>query len=293
MDQHQGPEANAVAGSDEKPIFYLANTRRNKHYDKCNLCLNILKLTDDHVPPQGATNVTKVEVQSLQQLMAGEEGAKYYRSTSSQNGLKFRTLCGICNSWLGHSYDPELIKFSWDVRHSLNSLLALPATMQVEINPDAVIRAVLGHLVASKVELDDAGIDRKVRTYLSDGAQLPPSDLNVFFWLYPFETTIVIRDVLMPSVRGQFDNFGMFNILKYFPLGFLVTEHQSYEGLVNLSLLATGDLTTRVRVPVHLVDPKPQGWPETPDNGNFLLMGQAGGNSVMAKPAKPSHIFRL
>lgn len=285
------PSANAVDANIQQvasPLIYRTQLKK-KNWDRCNICMNMRKLSDDHLPPQGATVVTEVEVKSLQQQWANDP--KHFRSAFSQNGLKFKTICRECNSKLGSNYDHELIRFTSHIRRTFNSILTIPETSHIEVNPDRIIRAVVGHLIAAKVEPD--GVDDKARAYLADEVALPPPGLNVFYWIYPFEPTVVVRDILMPAVRGDFGKgFGFFSVLKYYPLGFALADIQSYEGLENLANYAVGNLWQQVHVPIHLKHTRPLGWPESPTNGNFTIMGKAGGDSVTAMPTKPSAIYR-
>ncbi|UKP01513.1 hypothetical protein [Nostoc sp. UHCC 0870] len=62
---------------------------------KCNICGKDGKLTDDHVPPKGSLNPSKVKIMtlvgSIDKLHEKSIDSKITRT--SQNGLKFLSLC--------------------------------------------------------------------------------------------------------------------------------------------------------------------------------------------------------
>jgi hypothetical protein len=51
---------------------------------------------------------------------------------------------------------------------------------------------------------------------------------------------LTIRDVVMPSVRGNLETMGFFSILKYFPMAYLICDLDQYEGLDDLTLYYRG-----------------------------------------------------
>lgn len=115
-----------------------------------------------------------------------------------------------------------------DANKFLTSKLEFPDIISIETKPNRLIRAVLGHLLATKNEIDDFHFDEKVREIIFDVNKPIPADINVFYWIYPYKLTIIIRDILMPSVRGKYDDFGLFQIFKYYPIAYLVTDKKEY-----------------------------------------------------------------
>lgn len=126
----------------------------------CNICDVHDKLTEDHVPPKGTIRIAQVEMLHIVDLLKANRPKKSRRS--SQNGVKFRSLCATCNNHhLGHTYDPELISFTDQVTHFLKSSVTLPPSTTVRIRPGYVTRAVLGHLLA-------VGVERRARGEMGD-----------------------------------------------------------------------------------------------------------------------------
>ena len=68
----------------------------------------------------------------------------------SQNGLKFRTICGSCNSLLGLEYDPTVTEFVTAVSCCVTGRIELPS-IEVGVNVQRLMKGVVGHLLAAEV----------------------------------------------------------------------------------------------------------------------------------------------
>jgi len=79
----------------------------------------------------------------------------------------------------------------------------------------------------------------------------------------------------------------VFDIIKFPPLGFLITELDSYEGLPRLDSLARRVGDREVELSFHKGLVRPQDWPERVDDGNFLMTGRSLEDAVVARPRKP------
>jgi hypothetical protein len=93
----------------------------------------------------------------------------------------------------------------------------LPPVIEIKTKPQRLIRAILGHIVSAKSELDDATFDQLAREFIFDGAVSLPEEINVFYWIYPYPVQVVIRDVGMPSKRGDFSSFIFLPPIEIFP----------------------------------------------------------------------------
>ena len=228
-------------------IGYLKIKREKR--SNCNICGNMASLTWDHVPPQGGIEVTQIEQETiLQHLVSDGDNKKYH---ISQNGVKFRTICSKCNNdLLGRKYDPILNEFAIGVGRYLNTTLVLPSIIHYETKPTGLIRAIMGHLLAAKAEIDDVLFDKKMREIVLDENAFIPEDIKVFYWIYPYRDIVLIRDIVMPAVRGKFNKNGFFNILKYFPIAYILTDLYHYEGLDELTIYRhlRPDETTRIKI---------------------------------------------
>jgi hypothetical protein len=197
-------------------------------------------------------------------------------------------LCGRCNNdRLGALFDPALVDFARTVGRFLKSPLELPPTLHVEVRANAIIRSVLGHLVAARLSLDPGLFDPFVHDLLEDPARPLPPEIKVFYWIHPYAQQIVLRDALMPAVRGRYGDFQRFGVLKFFPIAFLVTTAPVYEGLAELSAWRDQSSEFRVKVPVDLRRVRDPYWPEAPAPDNWLFGGHDLMESIRAHP-RPS-----
>ena len=248
----------------------------------CNICLTAGDLKWDHVPPQGGVEVTPLDQYTILERLAGR-GSNPNR-VITQNGVKYRTLCQNCNSnLLGGQYDRTLNDFALGVGRFLKTTLSLPTTTTLPTKPARLLRALFGHLLAAKAEIGHTRPDEAMRQFvLNPTAALPPG-LNVFYWIYPYPEVHVIRDVVMPSRYASLSKPGIFSMLKYFPVAYLVTNLGEYEGLPSLSFYCPVDIDAVVRLPVPLAGAKPPDWP---DDGNNII-GGAGASAHSSVSAFP------
>ena len=262
-------------------MYYLKNKRDKVCH--CNICGSKTALSWDHVPPKGGIELTPVEQETVfQHLVASpEESHKYFES---QNGVKFRTICSDCNNALGRSFDPVLNEFALSVGRMLNTSLVLPERVFMKTKPNRLVRSIFGHLLSSKSEREDTVSDQLMRSVVLDISKPVPSDLQVFYWVHPYSYIVVIRDVGMPAVRGVFKEIAIFSILKYFPVGYLVTSLSAYEGLDSLSHYLSTNIDDEQDIPIFLKKARHAEWPEMIDPGNMMFGGQSILSAVAAKP---------
>ena len=270
----------------KKPAESLKNSIVKRALSgNCNICGVRCRLTWDHVPPKGSAAIGPMDQQTVLQHLATRHGGDH-RYSISQNGVKFRTLCGKCNNdILGAQCDPALNDFTDRVTRNVSSVLALPRTVHVNARPSQLVRAIFGHLLAAKGQIEDSVPDRQMRVYFQNHALHVPHGLKVFYWLHPYHNVVIIRDVVMPAVRGRFGQKpGMFSILKFFPMGYLVTDLGQYEGLTELTHYARIAGGAEIALPISLKRVEHPRWPEIVDDGNFLAGGQSVQSSILAEP---------
>lgn len=247
----------------------------------CNICLDKAALKWDHVPPQGGIDVAPMDQYTILESLSGR--APHPSRLLTQNGVKYRTLCGECNTdRLGREYDPTLNRFAIAVGRLLKTAIHLPPHVSVATKPARLLRSVLGHLLAAKAAVEHTKPDEAMRQYVLNPATWLPPELNVFYFVYPYPNVVVIRDVAMPAVRGQLGRWGILSILKYFPIGYIVTNLVEYEGLPSLSARCPAGLDDEEDIRIPLSGAKPADWPEA---GECVAGGGASGqSSVTAVP---------
>lgn len=262
---------------------------KNRRNGPCNICGVQGQLTWDHVPPKGGVQLQAVEIDRVAALFVSSLGTK--KPEISQNGLKFRTLCKTCNNRLGARFDHALNELAWTVGRFLRTPVSLPPVLQVETQPNAVVRSILGHLVAARLSSDPGLFDPQVSELILDDSKPIPREINVFYWIYPYAQQIVLRDGLMPTIRGRSADLQRFGVLKYFPLAFLVTDASAYEGLDQLSAWRYEPSSFRTQIAIDLQGAQDPYWPEAPAPDNWLFGGEELMESVSTYP-KPEILKR-
>lgn len=264
------------------PIEYVGHGKPN---GCCRLCTAMGKLSWDHVPPQGSVEIEPVSIDRVASCFVS--GQKLKRPPISQNGLKFRTLCSDCNSLLGHHCDPALQDLSLSVARCLTIPLVAPQLLHFRLRPTAIIRSVLGHLVAANTSDQRSGFDEVAYDLLCDLDAPIPKSICVSYWVFPFQRTLALRGAAMPSIRGQFKSFSVFSLLKFFPVGFVVLDTPVYDDTTPLSGWRHLKSTEFANVPVRFDRVHHELWPEALEEGNIVMLGHHGTESVIATPRKP------
>ncbi len=256
-----------------------------KFYKKdkvCNICGRETTLSDDHVPPKICPPAKNIVISKLYDQIIGD---KSFRPRISQNGITFKTICSNCNNWLGSKYDGALGELAKKVENFIASSLFLPDSFEVECQPNAIMRSVLGHILAAKTQTDEVVIDQLIRPCVLDPLLPIHEDIHIFYWVYPYEKTAIMRDFGMPAVRGKFDLPGFFNMIKFYPIAFLITHKlPDYEYLDSLSKFNKISPDDKASISIRLNPIKKSSWPEECDMGNFLMLGRTANDSVYAVP---------
>lgn len=202
----------------------------------------------------------------------------------SQNGVKYRTICGTCNSKLGHDYDESLNTLNSTVSAYLQSSLHLPAYTYIKVKSARLIRSIIGHLLAAKLEIDESVFDVEARNFLmNDTASLPPN-IHIHYWIYPYETTVIMRDFAIPAKRGDYSSFLFGHVIKYFPLAFLISDKESYQSLPSLSDYRGYALDDEMELRIDLKRVEAYDWPEKIDADNILFASAETAKGIRARP---------
>lgn len=170
---------------------------RGKKVGKCNICGDEEPLTEDHTPPKGSIRISQVEMHHIVELLSASEMVG--KGRISQNGVKYRTLCARCNNdLLGGRYDPNFINFVNKTGQYLKSSLHLPPVMTVTEKPQRIMRSLIGHFLAQGVDGYDKGKHtEEFREYILNESINLPSFLKIYYWVYPFNKQLLVRDWVM------------------------------------------------------------------------------------------------
>lgn len=261
--------------------MHYVKVKREK-FGKCNICASDKPLSWDHVPPKGSIELAHMEMETLLQVFTGDPKKRYL--SESQNGVKYRSICRECNELLGHTYDPIIREFACSVGRYIRTNLQFPPVIHHRTRPTALMRGILGHLLASKADFDEVLTDVQIRSFFFDVRKTIPNEIHIYYWLYPYSQIVIIRDFVMPAVRGNFGEFGFFHVLKYFPIAYLISDKPKYENLFELSRYRHLPLEEEIDIPIQLDRIEHPYWPEIVDDGNFIAGGQSITSSISAKP---------
>ena len=211
------------------------------------------------------------------------DGSVPHSGRQAQAGVKYRTLCGDCNSKrLGFEYDPDLIRLARDVGRFLSALklgIVVPSHTLIRTRPQRVLRSVVGHLLAAAVErLADGDWDLELVEYFMNTSLSFPACARVHYWLYPFQRQVVIRDAcflsLLKSDKGK--NPTIFMCLKFYPLSFLVVDNRDNNYRFNLPCLSdygAVSLNEEVEAPLYFKNLPRETWPEAPSRHHIVVYG--------------------
>ena len=266
-----------------KPII----ATRGPKLGRCNICGRFGKLTEDHTPPKGCIKIGQVQLQHIINHLNTDKPAGKGRLL--QNGVKYRTLCQECNNtYLGTMYDPAFIKFVNTVGEYLKTTIALPKVIPTEIEPQKVIRSLIGHLSAQGVDRYDKGKDTEpIRDYFLDETLPLPSHIKVYYWLFPYKNHVMARDCAYLDLRVGEPCVIWF--IKFFPIAFLVTFNEPKGLSFNVSELSRWrdkPINYKIKEYVGLEGFPHQFWPEAPTDHSVIMYGKEAIVSYRYRPAK-------
>ena len=260
--------------------MHWKKTKKLHKYGKCNICRTYGSLSWDHIPPKQCGNAKSVFSEKAMSFLTNEKE----KPSISQNGVKSRTLCEYCNNTvLGTWYDPALKEFFEYINSVVSSKLIMPNKIRVRCRPSAVMRAILGHLLAAK-QFDHRSKNYEAAAYAVLHPDEPiPKDINCFYYVYPHMDTQILMEFGM-KVDGH-DSTCEF--MSFFPLAFLITNTDTAFGLNSFSQYHSSSIDEYRDVLFSVKDRKPYGWPWHPEYSNFILAGKEFNSSLIARPRMP------
>jgi hypothetical protein len=259
----------------DRPIY--VNIDRGKH-GRCGICLKRKELSWDHILPNKGVHYDELVLHSIHQVVNGE--LIKFRPRLSQDGLKLRTICRDCNSKLGSRYDHALIEFVDTIKLYGESNIYFQGEKSITCKPNAIIRSILGHLIAAKLEIDFSEYENSMRRHVFNENIPIPESLNVFYWAYPYKNLAVIRDTIMLKQKSQFGEVTGFQIYMFYPVAFLVTDLNQYENLKSLSSFNSLPPEKEAKIKINLNEQKDPYWPFKTDD-DIIVLGQAAHNSIL------------
>lgn len=264
---------------------------RGKKVGPCNICGTDGPLTEDHIPPKGVSRLGQVTMMSITDLLAVHRQNNVQRPNRStrfsQDGVKFRTLCGQCNNErLGLGYDPTLISAAKDVRAYLESALYLPPEMRIQTRPNRLVRSIVGHLLAHGVDEHRNGemIERLTDYFLDESCSFP-QEFKLYYWVYPYNDQVVVKGA---SVSLHYWNsFAVFMLMKFFPFSFFFVLDEPPQWrlpFLRLDTMLTNCIDDETALAIKFTGLPHQRWPEAPGNTGMLLYGEGAMGAIPRVP---------
>jgi len=249
----------------------------------CNICKSPSTLTWDHIPPKGGIELLPVQLDNFFCKLKGTSATEA-RMGRSPDGVKYRTICQDCNSFLGAEFDKVINKFNSDITELVSSQLIMPETITVKTYPLRMMKGLIGHLLAARIDFWDEQFENELRDFVLNTHNTCLDNIFIAYFVRPHISTVILRDIVMPKVRGNFSNLGFFSVMKYFPMGFIFSDQPNYSGLNDLNSFAKANYDDEAELPVRLKTHFNEHWPEEPDKDNILFGGSELLNAVYAKP---------
>ena len=204
----------------QKTRFY--EKKKRNRIDYCNICGIESELTYDHVPPKCCFNDMKV---SPIEKLSGEQ--EKFNPNCTQNGLKYRTICGLCNNGILAKYDKSIEDVVEQIKSFLiNNDQLNHSTINLSIRVNAFAKSICGHFLAMKNYYDkNCLIDIALREYVLSPSSLPPKDYQLLMRFYPYSTIFSLRDAVIANMHKTLSlPNGVISTLSAFPLSFILNQ---------------------------------------------------------------------
>jgi hypothetical protein len=246
------------------------------------LCEKYGDLSETHILPQSAGNNKPFSGWSLGVSLSEQRDRTLRRRFP--HGVQFRTLCRDCNNALGGSEDKELARLFALVRaFAGTSIKLLPELTSLEVRVNLIIRGVLAHLLSANDRGYPGRFEQEVRSLFRGEKTIRECPLRVFYWRYTGQWLTIVRDISVMEVVGRRSEPDWLQVLKLNPIGFAVTDQQSFRGLPCLNNYATAHDSAFAEIPFRLFpsDSNAQ-WPANTGERGIMLTGA--GTSLVVEP---------
>ncbi|WP_320205628.1 metal-binding protein, partial [Vibrio cholerae] len=193
----------------------------------CLICGEFGRLSIDHVPPQGAVTITKVEQRHVSEMSGAK--ANSIKGVRSPNGSKFKTICHKCNSEVLGANDVEVAEVSKMLTEKIKayySNINNPFNfISVDINPVKYARAMIGHILSAtsvtecRTPQEETEYFSPLKKFVLGNDKALDSSHDIYYWFYPHNRHLSAKYVYF---RNQGHSTGL-SLLSFFPIAFLVT----------------------------------------------------------------------
>lgn len=198
---------------------YYQKKKKNR-IDICNICGMLGHLTWEHVPPKSCGNSDSVVVNRIFKIDKSKE------KLDSQNGIKYRTICDNCNNnILGSKADVAFNKFYEQVKNFIQIAKSVNDKFVINVNLIQVLKCLFGKLLAIDSDYFTDAVSMSMRKFILENKL--DNNLHVYFWIYPYKTTIQTRTHVTKQVVGnKYSTDGIISLLYFYPLAFIVSNQK-------------------------------------------------------------------
>ncbi len=228
---------------------------------RCNLCLGANnRLTGDHVPPRACGNKNRVKID----LYLAESHREKPVTRTGYRGVEFKTLCAECNNVRVGSHDGAFGEFVALLRAAAES--STRNAYEISFRPSAVIRSILGHVVAAQTVTSSADPEVAIRDFLVNGSPLEQR-FKIHYWLYNQSRIVVVPDfVLSDFVMHKVS--GILSVTKFDPVVICV----EFDGDFPFGVPTLHQHASRAssEIVTDTVDLTPTLHPDFPERGPFF-----------------------
>lgn len=266
---------------------------RGPEVGECNICGSNERLTIDHTPPKGYARAVPVRITHVVDQVSAERAKRDQHPMKSNDGVKYRTLCARCNNeLLGGIYDPGLIELGSKLDALLTTGLYLPSTSILRIQPQKIMKAVLGHVCAQGIGRYQKGATTEpIRDYLIDQNATAPGLFRLHYWVYPYKSRILVRDAVLGTIGVVPRQLSMIWLLKCYPMAFAITWDLDFKFLDrtprNFDSFERLGIEDYADIPVDLRGAPHELWPEAvQDPYPYMLLLGKEAIAAMPSPAR-------
>jgi hypothetical protein len=160
----------------------------------CHICLRKRPLSFEHVPPNAAFNVDKVERRGLKHWLERNDDGIRLRRAIQQGGSGFSRLCEDCNNRTGSWYAAELT--GW-VHAAVAAIHALPPVAEMDaqredhsvmfriegVRPLAMVKQIITMLLVVN-DVQFAVLHPDLRAFVLDRDRTGLQDIQIYLALY-------------------------------------------------------------------------------------------------------------
>ena len=253
--------------------------------DICNICGEYKTLTWEHVPPKSCGNIGNFKINRIYDV------EKINEKLDSQNGVKYRTICDNCNNnILGANADLAFEEFYKQVKGFSEKVKSPKDECVIKINLVQVLKCLFGKMLAMDNLYFDDKISMAMRIFILK-SKIDKTRLHVYFWMYPYNTSIQARLHVSRQVCGDhYNTTGLISLLYFYPVAFIVSGNK--ENLIMTDLMDYVDFNNQIIdlkiSPIGSFNPKtgktlPFNFLDVVDDEHIILTNKENNNKIAIK----------